>query len=116
MSKEELINLLKELNIPVHECTPADSDMNEDVRVYYFEYIWADEVASGDNYVTNVTYQVSFVADKPRHEKLLELKRKLNDAGIFPQIQHEYLPEKRQVHSFFSVEVLEELEEGEANE
>ena len=113
MNKEDLVNLLKELNIPISESTPQDSDMDAEVRVCYWDYIWDDIIAGGTEYNTNVTYQVSVIADRPRHPKLLELKRKLNEAGIFPTIQHESLTEKRRIHSFFSIEVLENLNKEE---
>ena len=61
------------------------------------------------DYNTIVTYQVSVVADRPRHLKLLELKKLLNKAGYHPSIQHEYLAEQRRVHSFFSIDILENI-------
>ncbi len=109
MSKEELVELLKELQVPLSESTPQDDDMEAEIRICFWDYIWEDIAASGSNYNTNVTYQISIIADKPRHPKLLELKKKLNEKGLFPTIQHEYLTEKRRVHSFFSLEVLENV-------
>lgn len=110
MKKEELVELLKELKVPVSESTPQDNDMEADFRVCFWDYVWEDITASGSNYELNVTYQISVIASKPRHKKLLELKKKLNEKGIFPKIQHEYFPEKRRTHSFFSIEVVEEIE------
>lgn len=109
MTKGELVNLLKELKVPISESAPKDDDMEEEIRIHFWDYIWEDITASGSNYNTNVTYQISIVADKPRHPKLLELKKKLNDMGLFPTIQHEYIAEKRRTHSFFSLEVLENI-------
>lgn len=109
MTKEELIKLLKGLEVPISESAPKDDKMEEEIRIHFWDYIWEDITASGTNYNTNVTYQVSVVAEKPRHPKLLELKRKLNNKGLFPVIQHEYNAEKRRVHSFFSLEVLENI-------
>lgn len=109
MTKEELVKLLKSLNVPLSECSPADDDMETEIRIHFWDYIWEDLTASGTNYNTNVTYQISVIADKPRHPKLLELKQELNKLGLFPTIQHEYLTEKRRVHSFFSLEVLENV-------
>lgn len=109
MTKEELVDLLKELQVPLSEATPKDDDIEEEVRIHFWDYIWEDITASGSNYNTNVTYQISIVADKPRHPKLLELKKKLNKHGLFPIIQHEYSTENRRVHSFFSLEVLENV-------
>ena len=109
MTKEELVELLKELNVPLSESTPKDDEMEEEIRIHFWDYIWEDITSSGYNYNTNVTYQISIIADKPRHPKLLELKKELNEKSLFPTIQHEYLTEKRRVHSFFSLEVLENV-------
>lgn len=109
MTKEELVDLLKELQVPLSEATPKDDDIEEEIRIHFWDYIWEDITASGSNYNTNVTYQISVIADKPRHPKLLELKRKLNEKGFFPIIQHERSTENRRVHSFFSLEVLENV-------
>ena len=109
MTKEELVTLLKELDVPLSEETPKDDEMDDEVRIHFWDYVWEDIIASGSNYNTSVTYQISVVADRPRHSKLIELKKKLNDRGIFPTIQHEYIVESRRIHSFFSIEVLENI-------
>lgn len=109
MTKEELVDLLKELQVPLSEATPKDDDIEEEIRIHFWDYVWEDITASGSNYNTNVTYQISVIADKPRHPKLLELKKRLNKRGLFPVIQHEHLTENRRVHSFFSLEVLENV-------
>ncbi len=109
MTKEDLVKLIKELKVPLSESTPRDEEMEEEIRIHYWDYIWEDLMASGEKYNMKVTYQVSVISNKPRHSKLLELKRKLNSKGLHPVIQHEYFPEKRRVHSFFSIEVLENV-------
>lgn len=109
MTKQEYMDLLDELDIPVSEGTPKDDDMEEEIRIHLWEYIWEDNVASGQDYNTIVTYQTSIIANKPRHPKLLELKKKLNSKGYHPQIQHEHLIKKRRVHSFFSIDLLENI-------
>lgn len=109
MSKEELVKLLESLKIPITEGPPDDDEVEEDARINFWDYDWLDNVASGTEYNTIVTYQISFVANIPRHPKLLELKRKLNEKGLHPEIQHEHLIEKRRVHSFFSMEVIENI-------
>lgn len=109
MTKQELVDLLKELKVPLSESTPRDEDMEKEIRICYWDYIWEELTASGSNYNTNVTYQISVIADKPRHPKLIELKNKLNKIGLFPTIQHEYLTEQRRIHSFFSLDVLENI-------
>lgn len=109
MTKEELIDLLKKLQVPLSEATPKDDDIEEEIRIHFWDYIWEDITASGSNYNTNVTYQISVIADRPRHPKLIELKKRLNEKGFFPIIQHEHSIENRRVHSFFSLEVLENV-------
>lgn len=109
MTKPELVELLDSLEIPVNEGTPNDNNIEKPEIVYFWDYIWEDIVASGENYNTNVTYQISFLAEVPRSKKLLELKHKLNNVGLHPSIQHEYDPETRRWHSFFSLEVLENV-------
>lgn len=110
MTKKEFIDLLEELKIPVSESTPKDNEMEKEIRIHYWDYNWEDNTASGQDYNTIVTYQISVVADKPRHPKLLKLKKLLNEKGYYPSIQHEYLAEQRRVHSFFSIDILENIE------
>ena len=109
MTKPELIDLLKELNMPFSEGTPSDKIIEEPEIIYFWDYYWEDLIASGKEYNTNVTYQVSFLAEIPRSPKLLELKHKLNNLGLHPSIQHEYNPETRRWHSYFALEVLENI-------
>lgn len=109
MTKPELIELLNSLRIPVNEGTPEDTEVEAEVRICFWDYLWEDITASGENYNTNVTYQISVIADNPRHTKLIELKHSLNEIGLFPTIQHEYDVKTRRWHSFFSLEVLENV-------
>lgn len=109
MTKTELVNLLTELNVPVNEGTPEDREMDVPFRICFFEYNWESNTASGKEFNTIVTYQISIISDKPRHPKLVELKHKLNDIGLFPQIIIEHNIEKRRIHAFFSLEVLENI-------
>lgn len=109
MTKPELVDLLKELNVPVNEGTPADKIVEDPEIIYFWDYYWEDLVASGKDYNTTVTYQISFLAEVPRSPKLLELKHKLNNIGLHPSIQHEYDSETRRWHSYFALEVLENI-------
>lgn len=111
MSKEELVKLLEELQVPLSEGPPKDDEVEDDERINFWDYNWKDLMASGENYNTIVTYQVSIVANQPRSKTLLKTKKKLNNKGYYPEIQHEHLIEKRRVHSFFSIDVLENIEE-----
>lgn len=109
MTKIELDELLKEPKIPVSEGVPADDDVNAETYINYWEYLWEDNTASGINYNTTVTYQISIISDVPRCKALLYLKKRLNEMGLFPTIQHEYDTETRRWHSFFALEVLENV-------
>lgn len=109
MTKQELIELLQSLNVPIKEGTPSDNVTENEIRICFWDYYWEDQTASGQDYNTVVTYQISVIANKPRHSKLIELKHLLNNIGLFPAIQHEYDPETRRWHSFFAIEVLENV-------
>lgn len=109
MTKPELIELLKGLKIPVNEGTPSDKNIEAPEVVYFWDYLWEPLTASGKEYNTNVTYQISFLAEKPRSPRLLELKHKLSKLDLFSPIQHEYDPKTRRWHSFFKLEVLENV-------
>lgn len=110
MTKNELGELLDSLNIPIAEGIQNDKDTNAPVRICYWEYVWEPLMASDKEYNTNVTYQISVFADMPRHKKLLELKKALNNKGIYPIIQHEYVAKDKRFHSYFAIEVQENVE------
>lgn len=109
MTKHELENLLLSLDVPVNEGVLEDSHIEEETRICYWEYLWESIVASGQEYDTKVTYQVSIISDKSRCVKLIELKHKLDKLDIHPNIQIEYDNETRRWHSYFALEVLENV-------
>lgn len=112
LSKIELSNMLHLLGIPVGEGEQFLDDAKTKTKVCYWEYVWTDQMASGDDYENIVTYQISFKSEKPRHPKLLELKHYLNDAGEHPVFYHEYVKGTNGAgyfHSYCSIDVLEEL-------
>ena len=111
LTKLELQEILDNLKIPVNEGVQSDKNTNASVRIVYWDYLWEPISASGEEYNTNVTYQISFFSIIPRHEKLLELRKELRKKGIRPVIQHEYDIETKRYHSFFPIEVLENIEE-----
>lgn len=110
MTKEELDQLLKSLDIPVNEGIQNDINTNAPHRIVYWEFIWESITASGSNYKYLVTYQISFFSQIPRDPILLKLIKKLNEIGINPRVEHEYDEEKKCFHSFFAIEVTETLE------
>ena len=61
MTKLELINLLKELDIPMNEGTPNDDAVEAPEVIYFWDYLWESVTASGEEYNTNVTYQIILI-------------------------------------------------------
>lgn len=112
LSKEDLVLIFKSLEIPYNEGIQLDKNKNAEARIVFWDYYWEPLVASGKEYSTSVLYQVSFFSKKPRHAKLLELKRKLAEKGIFVVIEHEYNQKEQFWHSFFKIEILEMLYEN----
>lgn len=105
MTKKELSDLLHSLQIPVNEGIASQENTNKYPRVVYWDYIWEDILASGEEYENVETYQISFYSRTPRNEKLMELREKLRKVGLHPTIYHEYVQEDKVFHSYFSVEV-----------
>lgn len=107
MTKDELIKMLKTLEIPIYE-GDVTKGMEKYPRINIFDYVWEDVMSSGEVYEEVETYQISFFSLYPRHEKLLQLRRILREKGLHPTIYHEYTIDenkKRCVHSYFKVEV-----------
>lgn len=112
MTKPELSDLLNSLNIPVAEGEQAFDKAGKYPNITYWEFYWEPISASGKTMETKVTYQISYLSKKPRSEKLMQLVKKLGEAGIMPSVSHEYLADKNVFHSYCSVEVTEEFEYG----
>lgn len=108
MKKQELINLLKKLKIQVNEGITSNLATNVYPRVVFWDYVWEDQMSSGCDYNTIVTYQISFYSKQPRDSKLIELKKLFNKEGIHPFITHEYVEKDKVFHSFMSIEVTED--------
>lgn len=112
MSKKQLEQILNILEIPCNEGIQNMEIGGTLPRLVYFEYVWEDITASGESYDTKVSYQISFFSLSPRDPKLILLKKLLAKQKLFPIIQHEYIPTKREFHSYFSIEVLENVSES----
>lgn len=71
MTQEELSEILHDIGCPVNE--GVSSLKNEKVfpRIDYWEILWEDTMASGDDYENEITWQISFYARKPRDPKLI---------------------------------------------
>ena len=112
ITKKQLVTVLESLDIPAREGEQYLDDVKEFPKIAYWEYYWADSMASGDDYHTVVTYQVSFASRTARHEKLLALKEALNALGLHPNISHEYVKAQNGPgwhHSYFGVDIVEDL-------
>lgn len=109
MTKKSLVELFEKLEITCNEGIQNMKENNTHPRVVFFEYVWESITASGSKYNTNVTYQVSFFSMEPRNEKLISLVKELSSLNINPTVYHEYLKETREFHSYFSIEVLEDI-------
>lgn len=107
MTQSELSSLLHSTGCPVNE--GVSSLKNEKVypRIDYWEYIWEDVMASGEDFTEKNTWQISFYAKKPRDPALLKLREKMRELGLHPAIMHEYVAEDRIWHSYFSLETIE---------
>ncbi len=115
MTKTELVELINSTGITARENELYLEDLKTFPKIAYWEYIIEDVMASGDDYETVVTYQVSFASRTARPASLLTLKRAFNAAGYHPVIYHETLPATNGPawhHYYFRVEIEEELGDG----
>lgn len=113
MSKEELSELLHSLRIPINEGTVSEENTGKFPRVIYWPFVEKDEMASGTEYHNAVTYQISFYARTPRHQKYKELRQMLRKKGIHPTYYHEYLENdpfySKCWHTYFALDVIEDV-------
>lgn len=113
MTKKELSTILRSLDIPVGEGEHFIESADAMPKLAYWEYVWSDVMASGDDYDVVVTYQISFLSRRPRDSKLIALKNALNDAGIHPDFFLEYVKGDDgpgYYHAYASVEIEEALD------
>lgn len=113
LSKAELSELLHGLDIAVNEGKTSDENRNTYPRIIYWPYVESDMVASGEAYSNLSTYQISFFARTPQHEKYKLLRKVLRKKGLHPTFYHEYLENDpvfgKAWHTYFSIDVLEEI-------
>lgn len=115
ITKTDLSNMLHTLDIPVGEGEQFLDSGDTMPKVAYWDYIWEDTMASGDDYEEVATYQISFVAKRPRDPKLVQLKQTLNDAGIHVIMYHEYVKGQSApgyYHTYFNLDVTEVITNG----
>lgn len=115
MTKSELVRLIQSVGVTARENELYLEDMRSFPKIAYWEYIIEDVMASGDDYETVVTYQVSFASRISRPIELLRLKKAFNDAGYHPIIYHETLNATNGPawhHYYFRVEITEDMDDG----
>ena len=115
MTKAELVNIIESADVTARENELYLEDMKTFPKIAYWEYIIEDIMASGGDYETVVTYQVSLAARASRPQELLTLKKAFNDAGYHPVIYHETLSATNGPawhHYYFRVEITEEMDDG----
>ena len=115
MTKSKLIKLIESTGVTSRENELYLEDMKTFPKIAFWEYIIEDVMASGDDYETVVTYQVSFASRTARPQELLKLKKAFNDAGYHPVIYHETLPATNGPawhHYYFRVEITEDMDDG----
>jgi hypothetical protein len=107
--------MLEKLGIPFNEGESSIDNSKEYPRVVFYDYMWEYNTASDNANTITVTYQISFFSKKSRDEKLIELLKMLNRKKQFPKIYHEYVEEKgkdrKYYHSYFALEIVEDLED-----
>lgn len=113
MKKKELSKILHSLKIPVNEGITSQQNMNQYPRIVYWPFTEQDEMSSGEEYHNVVTYQISFYAREPQHEKYKELRKVLRDEGIHPIFSHEYVENdpvfSKTWHTYFALDVIEDV-------
>lgn len=103
MTQKELSDVLHDTGCPVNEGVSNIKNEKTFPRIDYWEILWEDTMASGEDYEEEITWQISFYAKKPRDPKLIELRNRLRELGYHPSIAHEYIQEDRIWHSYFSI-------------
>ena len=115
MTKTELVGLIESVGVTARENELYLEDTKIFPKIAYWEYIIEDVMASGDDYETVVTYQVSFASRTTRPAELLKLKKAFNSAGFHPVIYHETLSGTNGPawhHYYFRVEITENMDDG----
>lgn len=115
MNKEGLSKLLHSIDgvDDVAEGEQAFDRKGKYPKITYWETVWTDHNASGDDYETTVTYQISYCDRKPRSQGLLNLKKALNSARLHPVFYHEHVvptDNPPYFHSYCAVDVDEDLD------
>lgn len=111
ITKEELIELLRSTGIPFNEGLSSEANTNKFPRIVFWEYVWEELDASNESYDTVVTYQISVHYKRPRPKELLVLRKAFHEKGIRPTMYHEFIDTEKEFHTYFSIDVIENLNE-----
>lgn len=108
--KETFVSILESLNIAFNEGIQEDFT-NISPRLVFWDYAWEPISASGTTYNTICTYQVSYFDDMPprNSKKLITLLKELLKFNIKPLVNHEYIEKDKTWHSYFSIDLLENI-------
>lgn len=112
MNKIEFIGLLKELGIQINEGITPEKAKGTYPRIVIWPYVSEFQAASGTAYNDVKTYQVSFMSTSVDDPKLRELRLKMLKKHLMPPISHEYIEDDRIWHSYFSVDLIEDVIEN----
>lgn len=109
LTKEELIEILQSVGAPLNEGISSESNTGQFPRIVFWEFLWEPKMASGREYNTVVTYQISIYAKRPRAQVVVDVKKALAEHGLYPMINHEFMEEERYFHSYLAVDVMEDI-------
>lgn len=112
MTKEDLIKLLKKLEISISEGEQDDvNHSNIFPRLLFFDYLWDFNVASSEIYNCLVTYQISYFSRLPRDLKFIELiKLLIKNKCLTSTIKKEYVENDGGFwHFYFEISVEEDI-------
>lgn len=112
MNKSEFIEILQELGIQLNEGITPEKLKGSYPRIVIWPYVSEFQQASGSAYNDVKTYQVSLMSGNVDEPKLLELRMKMLKKHLMPRINHEYIEEERIWHSFFSIDLIEDVIES----
>ena len=108
MKKTELSEILHKPGKPVNEGVTDTKNEKTYPRIDYFPIAWSNNMASGEDYSGVDMYQISIYSKTAPNRKtgiVSDIKRILNERGIYPEIYHEFNLEDRLWHSYFEIGV-----------
>lgn len=112
MNKDDFIELLNQLSVPVSEGEQDDvNKSNIFPRILFFDYLWDFKISSSQIYETVVTYQVSYFSRYPRDINLISLIKKLLEKKCLTStIKKEYVETNGGFwHFYFELELREDV-------